>query len=258
MTNQNPVIKLKVSQILSVQFDRFQNFLSTSVTPAEALAQMLKAFNSEIAMQRENTKEAYAEMAKYLNPETGQGSLTDLRTRLARYSEEGERDAAELKEIMTRIEAGTTQRGDKTRQSALLEELNKDAANVRAVQSQLASAEGVHAQWQARFEERNAKLKSMREEYAALEAEGPMWLAQLADAKKAEEAADRDAGRNNSNTIADAQNLRAELQSAAQMAALREQAGRLIDEKPVTLDEEIAARERAQANDDLIAQWMGK
>lgn len=256
MSNQ-PVIELNVSQILEVHFNRFKGLLSKTVTPAEALAQMLKAFNGEIAVQREDTKEAYAEMAKYLNPETGKGMLTDLRERLARYTSEGERDAAELKEVSARIEAGTSQHGDKTRKSALLGELEKDAANVRAVQAQLTSAEGVHGQWEARFEERNTRLKAMREEYAALESEGPMWLAQLADAQKAEAAGDKDASRN-SNTITDAQNLRSKLQSAATMATLREQAGRAIDDEPVTLDEEIAARENAQANDDLIAKWMNK
>ncbi len=253
--NKAPVINLSISSTLNIHYKRFAAFISKTVTPEEALAETLQEFANEIAVQREDTKDAWAEMAKYLHPEKGTGVVADLKERLEKYNSEGARDGAEMMEIQDRETAGTSQRGDKARKAALQSELQKDAANVKAVTDQLAGAEALLKQWTERYDERDARLQEMKDEFAALEAEGPAWLAQIRDSQKAEDAADNDA-KKGKNTVTSARNLRAELKGKAEMSTLREEAGRHVDAEEPTLDEELAARERVQAGNELISGWL--
>lgn len=259
--NDKPIIRLTALQVGEVYLDRLVEFFQRGVKPEEALTKILQALAKDVAEQRELAQEALSEMAKYVHPKTGAGIIADKNERMRRYEEEGLRDAIEKAELEA-VPTEQRKASQKKRLTQLADELMKDAANVRSVQQSLDTDQVNYTRWQERYDERLARLKVLKADFEALQDEGPALIAQIKDAQRADEARKRDeASQVGTATGQAAEGMLENLRGQAEQAGRLEEAGRLLEEElkgEPSLDEELAARNEASAQDDLIQGWMSK
>lgn len=258
MNAQTQPITLTGKQLLRVYRKRFQKWLSQTATPEEALVELLADAAKEVAAQRELTQMALAEAAKYRHPETGAGLIKNTEERLARYNDEGQRDANELAELQTMEKPNTAQ---KRRMAELADELQKDSANVDNAQSSLVGYQANYEKWSALYRKRKAKLDKMHADYEALRQAGPLWIQQIKDAEKAKAEQARDFQNELGLATDEAAQLADTLRLQAEQTTREADAGEYLDKELAgepTLDEELAARDAQAATNITIQGWMSK
>ena len=241
-------LKIGVREALAHFVEKAKEWGMSPIPDAERLQIVLDRMRKDVAQKRLGYQEALASVVSIEDPEDAKrGQLPALRARLAKYQAKGQEWGT-----------GYSEETSSKKRSDLMARMQEASANITSVQTQIASLEQVLATRKETLELRKKAYEEAKANYQKLRTHGPSLVAQAKALREAQEERARAIEQSAGEAGTDSAAILVELESALEETRADERAAELIEgeAEEMSLDEIIAAEEKAASTDATISAWI--